>query len=66
MEATHRLENSLGHTYYGVFDGVNFLCLCDDLETWMKEPVDTWGCGVRRLKTGELDRARQSLNAKTV
>ncbi len=45
MKPTHQYTNNYGHTSLGViiangpWNMVWFLALCDDGETWMKEPI---------------------------
>jgi hypothetical protein len=58
--ATHSFTNANGIVLYGriVGDGitygtVNFLCLCADCTTWMKEPLHVFG-PIRELQPSKL------------
>jgi len=52
---THYFDNSYGERHYGIYDrtrvnGGYFYCICNDGETWCKEPVFVPASMVRELK----------------
>jgi hypothetical protein len=55
---THYFDNSHGERYYGIYEqtritGGNFYCICNDGETWTKEPVFVYGLVVREINPQE-------------